>query len=440
MDLCFSVFGYFFRAWLFGLTGKRPKDAFQYAAINLSKPTFRIPQSTRYNLLLIPKQYFILLRTIFTQSLKTEAAVVLEKENNGIFIYDVFQSEYYRRRPYTEHFLRHEINGAIFKHDLFARGAGLPFVALVFLISLWMPFVFILSLLKKDKAPQAMLGKEMVENFNLLALLKSYKVKELYFFCIFEKDANLATLLIQKQHIKVNKIPSEVPLGLWNSIIVADKLCVCSGYQFDELKHFSNSMFVKETEFWGPELLMENLDKYENPVPLSQRTIGFYSTGAWVRSLENHLQQDMDAEEHVKRSLREFCVKHPEYNLRIFMHPRERWEKYYTTALSNYKAIFQGVNYEFAPKESKASRSFEEANVAVALNTTLAYERLYYGFKMLLMPIGVPNFPLEKSGIRNICVYTTDDLVAKLEREAGLTNNEFFKSNGISNYARYLYN
>ncbi len=435
-----QVFFLFFRAWLFKLTTSEPRSEFQYAADNLFRPTFRVPESERYDPLLVLKRYAEALRFFFVRGHIQQGSYVADQENSGCFVYEVIVSEFDVRRQYVEFFNKKKVGGGIFKNSLYFFERGFGSTILLFLFTFWCPLVFLHSLFVRDKAPLAMLFREIAENANLLKISDKLAVNELFFFCIFEKDANLATVLLRRNGVKVTKIPSEVPLGIWNKTIIADKLCFCSGYQQDELEFFSTSMFVKETDYWGPELMLKNVDKYNKPTSVHKNTIGFYSTGSWVRKLENHFSQNFDAEDLVLRSVGEFCSENPEYKLLVFLHPRESSGKYFPKAVARYEAALGSLKFRFSESGQRTADCFEMADIAVALNSTIMYERLYYGFKTLFMPIGFDNFPIETSKMRNICLYTKEDLKVKLMAEAPLSNKEFFERNGIVHFAKYLFN
>lgn len=364
-------------------------------------------------------------------------------QSGGVFVFDNENVNYNDRKNFVEYFSKEQVTGGIFKEHLFYVNHRAVLLVLCILNTLWFPFLFLFSLFKKDKAAVANLFKEQLECYNLINVLESNGVNLIYHFCIYEKDSNINTLLLQSRGIKVNKIPSEVPLGIWNKTIIADKLCLCMGYQYDELKVFKNSVFINEVVMFGPENCLINIQKYKQPVNTEKGVVGFYSTGAWIRSLENHKDQGYDmegSEEMVKRFLRDFCMANPEYRLMVFLHPRERWDKYKQAAYLRYREMFGAINYQLAEENTPSSLLFEKADVGVAFLSTIVYERLYYGFKTLIMPVGTPSFPVENSNMKNICLENKDQFDLKLKSSLMMSNTEFFNTNGISHYANYLFN
>jgi hypothetical protein len=413
----------------------------QYVSYNLFQSTFRIPQSERADLLLVLKKYVNFIKTLFLTR-GPFANTCIKENDKGIFIYDVLNSAYTQRKNYVNHFSKETVSGGIFKSELYYSKFGLGTFFVFGLATVFLPFLIFSSLFKKDKAPFAVIFKEILETINLLNFVKEFKINKLYFFCIYEKDANLCTLILQQHGVQIHKIPSEVPLGIWNKIIVADTLCICNGYQYDEIKEFKDSIFINETEFWGPENVLENIEKYKLPVETKKQTIGFYSTGAWVRKLENHIDQGFDMqtmEEQVKLAIKEFCSLNPEYTLLVFLHPREKWPKYMNQTIEKYKKDFEGVKFHLS-ENTKSSNSFEEADFGIAFQSTIVYERLYFGFKIIMMPVGTANFPVSEGGMKSICAISKEDLFEKIKSNIYLDNSQFFEKNNIKHFAKFLYN
>lgn len=445
MNLSLVVFRYYFFSWITNLFIIYPGNARQFAAKNLFQPTFRVPQSERNSFFLVIKYFLRFIYLFISKTTPKDNVLFLSTSKNDKqkYIYDINVSTFEERKKYVEYFSGDLIDGAVFKEHLAYVESRKILFLLMFLNCCWLPFLFLYSFFKKDKAPVANLFREQLECYNLISLLKSNNVKSIYHFCIYEKDSNINTLLLQNYRIKVFKIPSEVPLGVWNQIIIADKLCLCMGYQYDELKAFRKSIFVDDVGMFGPEKCLLNIEKYKHDVKTEKNCIGFYSTGAWVRKLENHNDQGFDMEEkeeEVKLILADFCEKNHDYKLYVFLHPREKWDKYKQQTQQRYAKIFSGIQYELSEKDSVSSLLFEKVDLGVAFQSTIVYERLYYGFKTLIMPMGKQSFPVADSNMKNICSEDKDQLYEQIKKSVSQTNVEFFESNGIKHFAQYLYN
>jgi hypothetical protein len=283
---------------------------------------------------------------------------------------------------------------------------------------------------------------EILESYQLLRICKKLKVKELYYFNIFEKDSNLNALLLKKTNIKVIKITSEVPLAIWNSRIIADKICLCSAYQFEEINYFKETMFFKEIEMWGPEKMMYVKNLYDMPlfIKSEQKTLGFYSTGAWLRKLNNDIDQGFNMtenEELLKVYLKEYCYLRPEVKLQIFLHPREKKSEVFDRTKEYYNETFKGITFDIINSTTSTSEFFQLSDIAVAFNSTIMYERLYFGFKSILMPLSFKDFPIKNSSLSNICVYNKDELFSKLDNSFVMSPKFFFEFNRLEVYKNY---
>lgn len=437
-----EIFFWFFRAWINHLTGIKPGKPRHYAEKNLFGSTFRVPQSERESYLLVPKLFLKTLKGIFINKNK-ESVFILTSELKTNCVYDVSSNAFKDRVEYVKHFSGNEIGGGIFKEHLASHLNFKNSFALTLLNVLWHPLLWLHSFFSGNKSSLALLYREQLELTALVKIMKQHGFKQVYYFSIYEKDSNIAACLLMKYGIRVSKIPSEVPLSYWNSIIVADDLFLCSGYQLDEMKHLSSSVFVKKVDLWGPEKCLMNLIKYSKPVEIQKNTIGFYSTGAWVRRLENHSEQGFDmveAEERVKDALLSFCLSRQDVELYVFLHPREKWEKYYEKTKKVYGEKFGSIRYKLSDKSDISGLSFESAEVGVAFQSTIVYERLYYGFKTLVMPIGTKDFPIENSAMMNICSFNEGELFSKLNDTLGLSTRDFFIKNNITHYSKYILN
>lgn len=440
MKNVFFVFFNFFKYWIIYLVTKKPKQKNEYVAFNLFQPTYRIPQSERYNTFLVLKSFINLILVVVS---KPKAIPFIKEKEGNVYEYDILRTNYELRKNYIDYFkAENTICGGIFKDELQYCPSFLSGFVLIVLSFAWLPLLFISSLFKKDKAPYATIFREIIETINLVELCKTLNIKQLYFFCIYEKDANICTMILNKRGVLINKITSEVPLSFWNKIIIADNLYICNGYHYDELKENMSSVFVSNIEFWGGEKVLDNISKYKNSVTPDKKSIGFYSTGTWARDLENLMSKNKNLvkiEEEVKMIVKKFCQNNPEYQLIIFLHPRERKTKYAQLTKEKYLKDFEGINFHI--EEDRSSNTYEKADVSVAFYSSIVFDRLYYGFKTIIMPIGLEDkFPIKNSNMNLICTYTESDLYSKIIESCDMSNKKFFEKNKITHFAKYLYN
>ena len=90
----------------------------------------------------------------------------------------------------------------------------------------------VVSCFSRNKLTYPLLVREIIECFTLNEILIKHRIKELFYFNIYERS-NIVAFYLMSKKLHVNKIPSEVPICFWNKIIVANTLCICFPYQLD---------------------------------------------------------------------------------------------------------------------------------------------------------------------------------------------------------------
>lgn len=400
---------------------------------NLLKRSFRLRQKDYDDPMIIIVCYLRFIKEIFSAT-KKEPVFDGMKE----FIYDIDVDSKQIRKDYIRHFTGKELNNYIAKSDLIScidlfNKLGICFVYSVIVIP-----VFILSVFSKKKVPLSLLFKEVAENAILLKLVSKYSLSECYFFSIYEKDSNLAAYVLMKTGVNVIKIPSEVPFYFFNSSILCNKLIICNAYQYDEIEFYKNTMMFEKTEMWGPERVTDFYAIYKNKnFSIQRKVIAFYSTASWVREREGHIDQGtsmLKNEQLLLAYLKEYITTHKSMSLIIYTHPKERSDKYINEAKQYYNSMLGDIEFKFADFNILSAASFFNTELAVAFNSTLIHERLYFGFKTLILPLDHDGFPVSTSNFRNICAMTKAELFSKMDKALEQSESEFFRSNGIENY------
>jgi hypothetical protein len=438
-SLLLSTYLTFVKAFFTHVFYIKKVNAFNIAVYNLFSPSFRISQTHRVKNTLV---FSLFKKVCFNRNKNAHHFVSESQTKSGKYIFDGSIDSYQERKEFCNFFLKEKIEGGIFKSTLCYLNNPLDYCLYFFYSIFFVPILFFKTLFIKDKAPYALLVMEILESYQLLRICKKLKVKELYYFNIFEKDSNINALLLEKANIKVIKITSEVPLAIWNNRIIADKICLCSAYQFEEINYFKETMFFKEIEMWGPEKMMFVKNLYDMPlfIKSEQKTLGFYSTGAWLRKLNNDIDQGFNMtenEELLKVYLKEYCYLRPEVKLQIFLHPREKKSEVFDRTKEYYNETFKGITFDIINSTNSTSESFQLSDIAVAFNSTIMYERLYFGFKSILMPLSFKNFPIKNSSLSNICVYNKDELFSKLDNSFVMSPKKFFEFNRLEVYENY---
>ena len=415
---------------IFGVNSSDPKT--KISSRSILATTFRIPEKDRYSLF---RTLLYLLRSVVRTPVKKT-----EPLSSSRLIFDISPVDKDLRLNYVGYFTQSD------QIDYVDYGSLNIYPSLLYKLLclgvfcfLTPPFVFLLLFIPKEKrAAASLLFEEMIVLSNLLGICRRYAVSTIYHFCIYEVFSNLFAEALINKKIKVVKIPSEVPLALWNKNLLASELVICNAYQYEEIKAYKESMMFDSTEFWGPELILEIKDVYKNQKTTNPAlTIGFYSTGGWLRKLLGHIDQGMKIEEQemkVKYALRNYALK-KNISIGIFLHPREKKTEHLEKTKAHYRQLFEGVKYGFMPFDTPNNRLFGEVDLAVAFNTTIMYERLYCGFKCLFVPLELDNFPLKGSPLRNICAYNDAELEEKIEKFISMNKIDYFRLNKIETYS-----
>ncbi len=395
----------------YGRAGKK-SNGLTLACENIQKESFRVKTDKKNNLYNNLRGVSSLIKKLLKRNNKTPFII---DNSNKIWIYDVGSESIDIRKSHVAYFSKKKIGGAIFKSKLLFAFNFLDALGFVFILSCLMLFISPLLIRRMRHFNWSLFLCEYVENVNLAYLLKKNNINELVFYCIYERDANYAYLLLKKTGINVAKVTSEVPLALWNKIILTDTLVLCSPYQEYEVKEFKSSIKYDEIEIWGPETAQLYSDLYKNRNETFTYTLGFYSTANWLRKIGNEMLDFEDAvekEDSLKLYLKEFVEKNPSASLIVFLHPREKKEK--ELSIKHYKTIFQGINYTLNFEKPSAA-AFDLCEVGVSFFSTIIFERDFFGYKTIVFPIGYKEFPISGTNWYNNSAYDKNQLFSKLK-------------------------
>jgi len=279
----------------------------------------------------------------------------------------------------------------------------------------------------------SLLLREVVEWTATESALTGCNSKQFFDFTPFEKDSNALAFLLMEKGVHITKIPSPGPLSGHHTFMIADEVVLSSAYQLEEIPHFKH-WYVKGFLNWPPEQYMHYASHYRDITLPPKNTIGFYSHGEWIRRKEGNADFGMGIQENelfLLNSLKTFLVKHSEFQLIIFPHPRERQDQEFEAF---YAAMLNGTNTLIAPLEMKASDNFYKVNIGVMAYSTLLFERLSMGYKTFIGTNFPTSFPIDGSPLNNLCISTEAELESELLLACQETENEFFVRQGLENY------
>lgn len=429
MIACAKTFGINFRALLYKLYSFPIKnEALLHAAQSaFNRITYRFPLKATGDWLIS----FRILKILFTNTFKI---ISYKKYNNecGNAIFDVNSNGEELRKNYITRLSGNDVQLFIGRDELIkSPGYFLALVRLMYLLFV-APSVILFSFLSKNKLSIPFHLLNSLEAQNLTRILKENKIKTLHYFCIYETDSNLLAYALMKNGIFVNKIPSEVPLHFLNRTIVADTLSFCFRYQEDEYNLYKDTMHVTKLQHWIPEGSLKLEELYLKNRITPEKTIGFYSSAMWYRK-EIDTMDLLKADEYEKELLEnliDYIKANPQNKLIVFLHPIEK--KNLDKAKSHYGSY--GIPFEFADISMPNSKLFCSADVVVSLYSTLAFERIFWGFKTLIYPLGQEEFPIRGSAFSAICYKSKSELFNGLNNALNLNSDEFFMLNKIENY------
>lgn len=419
---------------LFKLKNVYPK--LYYCGLSLHNPSLRLPASSR-------KDWFIALRIIkrlMGLILNSKPKMNVAGHEEAILDSNAGSKEI--RLNYVNKMDSEKSRLFLSKEDLIS-GAS-PLLKLFFIIYLFLVVfpLFILSVISRDKSKFPLMVFEILECSALNEILNRNNIQKLHYFSIYERDANICAFITMKYAVIVNKITSEVPLVFWNKIIVSDSLSLCFKYQEDEMKKFNETIFVKEVKQWAPEQIFIAKKEWFNKVKNSKKgNIGFYSSGNWLRdeigntNLDKNEAQNEDA---LLKSLCEFVNTHSDLKLQIFLHPMEKDLKYQSKVEAHYK-MFLGDKIVIVGRSIRTSDAFDQSEIAIAQFSTIMFERIYFGFKSIIVPFGFENSFIEESAFRNILAYSSNEMIAKLKAALAQSEEEYYQSNKLFGYRQSDY-
>jgi hypothetical protein len=308
-------------------------------------------------------------------------------------------------------------------------------VAIIF-FSVKAPFVLRNNVLRTN---YWLLLKQIPEIINFLAIIKREKIEVVYDFANYEVDSNFLFLLLKERGVHVVKVPSPGPLFGHNRNLLADTLVVCSGYQLEEIKLYKETIRYDKLISFYPELAKLEIKPNVSFDKDKFSVIGFYSHASWLREKHSHSDNGLNlliAEESLLKTIGSAFVN-SEFRLLIFLHPREKKDLEQTKEY--YKAFLSNISYEFAPFELKSTECYHLCNLALITLSTILFERIFEGYKILISTDGMIGFPHKNSVLSSICFSSANELNELIEINIQKSNEDFFESNHLSSYTSKIF-
>lgn len=294
------------------------------------------------------------------------------------------------------------------------------------------------AIFNKRRDNLALVISSVAEISFVKAYLKVRGVKYVFDFYSFESDSNFMYLALRDELVRVCKIPSSGPLASHYLKTISDDLVISTPYQEEEIAALGRDIMYSNILRWPPERAHTYYEKFcLTKLDFSEKVLGFYSHGQWVRNLAGHAGYGAGVEEDEIRILtliKNYCMNRPDVQVIVYPHPRELDVKVMPRTIEFYDKTLGTGRYELMRLKGGSAQHFDKVNVAIASYSTIIYERLYCGMKILISGRSKVGFPIQNSRLHNICFIEQHDFDRKLDVSLNQTAADFFRHNDLEAY------
>lgn len=306
-----------------------------------------------------------------------------------------------------------------------------------------LPFMIrqsIACLYKPNRINLALATHEVFEIAWIMHYMKSHGLDTLMDWIPYEKDSNFLSYNAMQNQFVVTKIPSSGPLVTHNRFMLAQQVALSTPYHLDEVQKFKETIRVQRCLMWPPASAMDYVNYYDDKPILNQKTIGFFSHASWIRKAQGHAEHGRNvarAEEIILGYLNRFIQNNPEYSIIIFPHPREKRDDILDRTMQFYRQRLGDARFEILSKEEATIANFHRAAIGIGAFSSIFYDRMYCGFKVLIGNIGFSDFPMRGSSLNNVCFESYEEMADLIRISEMRTEKEFFESNQMSGFTRW---
>lgn len=261
--------------------------------------------------------------------------------------------------------------------------------------------LLVFGLFKKDRSGLNALLKNLLICRNMLRMNVDFRKLHFYMFSIYDANSAFLSYCLMEKGTMVSQVTSEVPLYKWNHIILTDELILCSAYQQLELAALKETLRYKSVKLFSPESFYKIAHLYTQEQP-KNKSVGFYSTGGWVRTKLGHIDQGTDLEKNEAKILSDLDAilkEKKELSLIVYPHPRE-WDyarKNNMDLFDHYRTLIPSASFRLQEPGVAGNTLFDDTYVAVCYMTTLIFERAHAGRRSVIAYYKEKGFPLAKS-------------------------------------------
>lgn len=312
---------------------------------------------------------------------------------------------------------------------------------LVFSIGLFtlLPFFLIASLFTRNRAALFLVLLELTECRLLAQTLKNMPyVKKLILFSAFEKDvAFLSAYLMDVRGLEVQLVPSSNPLKNFYQQGICTIFTFTAAFHQSEFETLRDNWIYTAIEEWPPfgyEQVLQRLPSFNTP---PAKTIGYFSSGNWLREQEGHVSlglNERDAEKKLLHCLQAFLSDHPDYTLIVYLHPLEKRNKEVLDNTYRFYSARFGNNITYAPPDRDSLSNFDLADMGISVYSSTVFQRLFAGMKTCFAPFDMPYNYFNDDRLERISIRDSASFDETLLAFSELDCDRYFEQYNLSAY------
>lgn len=282
------------------------------------------------------------------------------------------------------------------------------------------------------------------EHVKIFSAISKNKIQHFYDFFNYESGSSFLNILLTKKGIKNYFITSPTPLYEVYSDCVCDTFLSTSPYHSDEIEYkkkhpeYPMNFICNNIVHWPYNEFDDKLELNTGTYSENKKKIGLYVSGVWWRNKEQHQQFAdgfFESEFALLEDMKKFIQLHPDFQLWLFLHPRERrTEEQLKEALAFYHSVFQEVSFKLMDFSKPTKSQFSLCDISISVSSNTTYERLYGGFKSIFAPYKLPLFPHKGNALEFICARNYNMLEEKILQFDAMSDDEFFNDTGLKKY------
>lgn len=274
---------------------------------------------------------------------------------------------------------------------------------------------------------------EFAEVTALIYMLKKLKCQKVLHFNCFEKDSNFISFLLDQKGIRSIKFPSPNPLKRFYKYNYADIFALTAPYHSSEVNQLKDNWRIKNT-IELPPFRFQYFIQYRNSKNTNgSYKLGYLSSAMWLReqlNLSGLKEEVVKSEE----KLQQLLAKNWTNELLVLLHPLEKKQENYETALNYYKNLFND-RVAFPEKSMNSYQVFDQFQLGIASHSSSIMERLFLGYKSLFAPFfWTDSIFANDPSLRNISVFNEQELTEHLDKDISISDEKFFDLYGIQSF------